>query len=291
MERVSWDRQPELRKATLVCSFKGWNDAAESASSAIKYLATQWDAERVGAIDPEEFFDFQVTRPTVRLTEGLTREIDWPEFVFSTAGLPGGERDVAFLVGSEPNLRWRTFAATVIGAARELGVQQVVSLGALLADVPHTRPVQITGLAGDEAMAERLGFTQTRYEGPTGIVGVLHDACAKAGLESASLWAPVPHYVAAVPSPKASLALIRRLETLLGVTLELGGLEEASIEYERRLDEAVAAEPEVRALVERLEQQLDEAEVQFGDLPSGDSIAREFQRFLRDQGTGGQESQ
>ena len=285
MERVIWDHKPPLRRPTLVCSFKGWNDAAESASSALRYLATQWDAERIGAIDPEEFFDFQVTRPMVKLTEGMTREIDWPEFVFSSAAVADSGRDVVFLVGSEPNLRWKTFAATAVGAARELGVQQVVSLGALLADVPHTRPVQVTGIAGDPKMAERLGFSQTRYEGPTGIVGVIHDACARAGLESASLWAPVPHYVAAVPSPKASLALIRRVETLLGVTLDLAGLEEASIEYERRLDEAVAAEPEVRALVERLEQQLDESDVQLGDLPSGDSIAREFQRFLRDQGT------
>jgi predicted ATP-grasp superfamily ATP-dependent carboligase len=286
MERVIWETKPELRSPTLVCSFKGWNDAAESASSALRFLATQWDAEQIGAIDPEEFFDFQVTRPTVKLTEGLTREIEWPDFVFSSAVLADAARDVVFLVGSEPNLRWKTFGTTVVGAAQELGVQQVVSLGALLADVPHTRPVQVTGIAGDEKMAERLGFSQTRYEGPTGIVGVLHDACARAGLESASLWAPVPHYVAAVPSPKASLALIRRVETLLGLTLDLSGLEEASIEYERRLDEAVAAEPEVRALVERLEQQLDESEVSFGDLPSGDSIAREFQRFLRDQGTG-----
>ncbi len=288
MERVIWEQQPQLRSPTLVCSFKGWNDAAESASSALRFLATQWHAERIGAIDPEEFFDFQVSRPTVRLTEGMTRQIDWPEFVFSSASVAAARRDVVFLVGNEPNLRWKTFAATTVGAARELGVQQVVSLGALLADVPHTRPVQVTGIAGDPQMAERLGFSQTRYEGPTGIVGVLHDACAKAGLESASLWAPVPHYVAAVPSPKASLALIRRLEALLEVTLELSGLEEASVEYERRLDEAVAAEPEVRALVERLEQQLDESEVSFGDLPSGDSIAREFQRFLRDQGTEGQ---
>src|SRR6266566_1620481 len=285
MERVTWDRQSQLKKGTLVCSFKGWNDAAESASSALKYLATQWDAERIGAIDPEEFFDFQVTRPTVRLTEGLTREIEWPEFVFSSAELKAAASDVVFLIGSEPNLRWKTFAATVVGAARELDVAQVVSLGALLADVPHTRPVQVTGIAGDASIAERLGFSQTRYEGPTGIVGVIHDACAKAGLESASLWAPVPHYVAAVPSPKASLALIRRVQTLLGVQIELSGLEEASIEYERRLDEAVAAEPEARTLVERLEQQLDESDIQFGDLPSGDSIARDFQRFLRDQGT------
>jgi predicted ATP-grasp superfamily ATP-dependent carboligase len=290
MERLTWDLKPKLRTPTLVCSFKGWNDAAESASSALRFLETQWDAERIGAIDPEDFFDFQVTRPTVRLTEGLTREIEWPEFVFSSAELKAASSDVVFLIGSEPNLRWKTFAATIVGAARELDVAQVVSLGALLADVPHTRPVQVTGIAGDATMAERLGFSQTRYEGPTGIVGVIHDACARDGLESASLWAPVPHYVAAVPSPKASLALIERIQTLLGVQIELGGLEEASLEYERRLDEAVAAEPEVRALVERLEQQLDESEISFGDLPSGDSIAREFQRFLRDQGTGPAES-
>src|SRR5919197_3267422 len=263
MERLTWDRKPELRSPTLVCSFKGWNDAAESASSALRFLATQWDAERIGAIDPEDFFDFQVTRPTVRLTEGLTREIEWPEFVFSSATVAGAPHDVVFLVGNEPNLRWKTFAATTIGAARELGVEQVISLGALLADVPHTRPVRITGIAGDPAMAERLGFSQTRYEGPTGIVGVLHDACARAGLESASLWAPVPHYVAAVPSPKASLALIQRMETLLAVKLEVAGLEEASIEYERRLDEAVSAEPEVRALVERLEEEPGEGDISF----------------------------
>jgi proteasome assembly chaperone (PAC2) family protein len=291
MERVVWEQKPKLRSPTLVCSFKGWNDAAESASSALRFLETQWDADRIGAIDPEEFFDFQVTRPTVRLTEGLTREIEWPEFVLSSAQLASAKSDVVFLIGNEPNLRWKTFAATVVGAARELDVAQVVSLGALLADVPHTRPVQVTGIAGDAGMAERLGFSQTRYEGPTGIVGVLHDACARDGLESASLWAPVPHYVAAVPSPKASLALIDRMQTLMGVTIELGGLEEAALEYERRLDEAVAAEPEVRALVERLEQQLDDSDISFGDLPSGDSIAREFQRFLRDQGTGPGESQ
>jgi predicted ATP-grasp superfamily ATP-dependent carboligase len=283
MERVDWESRPALRRPALVCSFKGWNDAAESATSALRFLESHWEAERAGAIDPEEFFDFQVTRPIVSLTEGRTRRIDWPEFVFTSAKVEEGERDVVFLTGSEPNLRWKTFCATVIGAARELGVELVVSLGALLADVPHTRPVQITGIAGDEKLVEQLGFSETRYEGPTGIVGVLHDTCARAGLPSVSLWAPVPHYVAAVPSPKASLALIRRVESLLGVTIDLAGLEEASSEYERRLDEAVASEPEVRALVERLEQQLDESEISFRDLPSGDSIAREFQRFLRDQ--------
>lgn len=283
MESLRFDRRPELRKPALICSFQGWNDAAESASSALRYLATQWDAEDFGAIDPEEFYDFQVTRPTVTLTEGLTRKIEWPELSLSSARLEGSDRDVIFLVGAEPNLRWRTFSETVVQAAQELGVELVISLGALLADVPHTRAVQITGIAANADQAEELGFSQTRYEGPTGIVGVIHDACARAGIVSASLWAPVPHYVASVPSPKASLALIHQVERLLEVDIDLSALEEAATEYERRLDEAVASEPEVRALVERLEQQMDESEIQFGDLPSGDSIAREFQRFLREQ--------
>src|SRR3989442_3888407 len=283
MESLRFDRRPELRRPALICSFRGWNDAAESASSALRFLATQWEAEEFGAIEPEEFYDFQVTRPTVTLTEGLTRKIEWPELPFSSARLEGADRDAVFLIGAEPNLRWRTFCETVVQAARELGVEFVISLGALLADVPHTRQVRITGIATNAALAEQLGFSQTRYEGPTGIVGVLHDACARAGLVSASLWAPVPHYVASVPSPKASLALIRQVERLLEVNVDLSGLEEAATEYERRLDEAVASEPEVRALVERLEQQMDESEIQFGDLPSGDSIAREFQRFLRQQ--------
>jgi predicted ATP-grasp superfamily ATP-dependent carboligase len=283
MESVRIDRRPELRHPALICSFSGWNDAAESASSALRYLATQWDAEPFGAIDPEEFCDFQVTRPTVTLTEGLTRKIEWPEFVFSSARPDSGDRDLVFLVGAEPNLRWRTFCEAVVGVVSELGVDFVLSLGALLADVPHTRDVQVTGIAANAELAERLGFSETRYEGPTGIVGVLHDACARAGMVSASLWAPVPHYVASVPSPKASLALIRRVEALLELSVDLSGLEEAATEYERRLDEAVASEPEVRALVERLEQQMDASEISFGDLPSGDSIAREFQRFLREQ--------
>jgi predicted ATP-grasp superfamily ATP-dependent carboligase len=283
MESLRFDRRPELRNPALICSFRGWNDAAESASSALRFLAAQWEAEDFGVIDPEEYYDFQVTRPTVTLTEGLTRSIEWPEFTFSSGHVEGTDRDVVFLVGAEPNLRWRTFTETVVHAARELGIEFVISLGALLADVPHTREVRITGIAANADLAEKLGFTQTRYEGPTGIVGVLHDACAKAGIVSASLWAPVPHYVASVPSPKASLALISQVERLLDVKVDLSGLDEAATEYERRLDEAVASEPEVRALVERLEQQMDESDIQFGDLPSGDSIAREFQRFLRQQ--------
>jgi proteasome assembly chaperone (PAC2) family protein len=284
MDAVNWDRTPKLRHPALVCSFKGWNDAAESATAALSFVSSKWGAERLGAIDPEEFYDFQVTRPTVRLIEGQTREIEWPELVIESASPAGAGRDVVFLSGAEPNLRWKGFSATVIAAARELGVELVISLGALLADIPHTRPVQITGIAADPDLVERLGFSQARYEGPTGIVGVLHDACARAGLLSASLWAPVPHYVATVPSPKATLALLRRLEDLLGVPIETEELDEAAVEYERRLDEAVASEPEVRALVERLEQQVDDQDISFRNLPSGDSIAQEFERFLKEQG-------
>jgi len=284
MEVVRWDRRPKLRKPALVCSFKGWNDAAESATTALSFVASRWGAESFGAIDPEEFFDFQVARPTVRLTEGVTRVIEWPELELSSASPSEGDRDVVFLTGAEPNLRWKTFSAAIVDVARELNVEMVVSLGALLADVPHTRPVQITGIAADAELSERLGFTATRYEGPTGIVGVVQDACTKAGLLAASLWAPVPHYVATVPSPKATLALLGRLQDLLGIPIDMTDLEEAAVDYERRLDEAVASEPEVRMLVERLEQQVDEDEVSFRNLPSGDSIAREFERFLREQG-------
>src|SRR5687768_9386355 len=284
MDSVRWDRSPKLRRPTLVCAFKGWNDAAESATAALSFVSTKWDAERLGAIDPEEFYDFQVTRPTVRMSEGRTREIEWPELVFESASPVGGKRDVLFLSGAEPNLRWKGFSATVIAAAQELGVELVVSLGALLADIPHTRPVQVTGIAADPELVERLGFSEARYEGPTGIVGVLHDACARDGLLSASLWAPVPHYVATVPSPKATLALLRRLEDLLEVPIDTEELDDAALEYERRLDEAVASEPEVRALVERLEQQVDDEDISFRNLPSGDSIAQEFERFLKEQG-------
>jgi proteasome assembly chaperone (PAC2) family protein len=286
MDALSWERRPELRSPTLICAFRGWNDAAESATAALEFVASQWDAQRFAAIDPEEFFDFQVTRPTVKLTDGRTREIEWPELLLASAEVPGAEHDVVLLAGAEPNLRWRTFCETILGVAAKLDVHMVVTLGALLADVPHTRPVQITGIAGDPELVERLGFSQTRYEGPTGIVGVLHSSCASAGLSCASLWAPVPHYVAAVPSRKAALALVRTLEGILKLALDASELEEASAEYEQRLDEAVANEPEVRALVERLEQQADEEDISFRDLPSGDSLAREFQRFLRQRGDG-----
>jgi proteasome assembly chaperone (PAC2) family protein len=284
MELMTWERRPKLRKPALICAFKGWNDAAESATSALEFVGEGWGASRCATIDPEEFYDFQVTRPTVRLTDGRTREIIWPELVLFEAKIDAAGRDALLFTGVEPNLRWRTLCNTVISVASDLGVDMVVSLGALLADVPHTRPVRITGIAGDPALVDRLGFSQTRYEGPTGIVGVLQDSCMRAGLRCASLWAPVPHYVAAVPSPKASLALVETLAQVIEVDVDTSELERSSAEYEERLDAAVSSDPDVKAMVERLEQQMDESEISPTNLPSGDSIARDFERFLRDQG-------
>ncbi len=289
MHDVIWNGSPKLRSPIMVCAFKGWNDAGEAATAAVSFIRESVDAEDVGRIDPEEFFDFTAVRPTIRLTEGRTREIDWPEATISAAAVPGAEADLVVLEATEPSLRWGRYTENVMGAARELGVRKVITLGALLADVPHSRPVSITGLASDEALVERLGFQRTNYEGPTGIVGVIHHACAEAGVPSASLWASVPHYVAAAPNPKVALALVRAFEGVAGVVVEASALESAADDYERQVSAAVASDPEVRAFVERLESAADEVQEDQPDeesLPSADSIARDFQRFLRQQGPG-----
>jgi len=268
----------------LVCAFAGWNDAAGAATTALTTAAESLDAELIDQVDPEEFFDFQANRPTIRLTEGQTREIEWPGNVLLAATSPGAERDLILLAGTEPNLRWRTFAAGIAEAAEALGVEMVVTLGALIADVAHTLPVPITGLASDEELVEQLDLTRSNYEGPTGVVGVLHDACRRRGIPSASLWAAVPHYVAAVPNPKAALALLRRLEGVVGVAVEASGLEEESQSYENQVNRAVAANPEIEELVQRLEaEQSDRLEME-EDVPSGESLARDFERYLRQQG-------
>src|SRR5919198_917870 len=285
MEYLSWSDRPELRDPVLVCAFKGWNDAAESATAAVGFLVESFDATEVARIDPEEFYDFTAVRPSVRLSEGRSRLIEWPETVLTAARVPNAERDLVFLQGSEPSLRWKTFTGAVAEAARELGVRLVLTFGALLADVPHSRPVAISGLASDQDLIERLGLERTNYEGPTGIVGVLHDACSRADLPSASLWAAVPHYVAAAPNPKAALALVRRLEGLVGVSVDASELESASADYERQVEAAVQSDPEVQAFVERLEQaSADDTTPTQQDVPSGDVLAREFQRFLRQRG-------
>jgi proteasome assembly chaperone (PAC2) family protein len=282
MEPLRVSSRPSLRNPVLVAAFRGWNDGGQGASLAAGYLARTWRAARFADIDPEGFFDFQSTRPHVSLVEGQTRQIDWPDNAFYHASIPGTERDVVLLLGIEPNLQWRTFTELITGLATELGVELVITLGSLLADVPHTRPSPVTGSATDAELVERLGLQASRYEGPTGIVGVLHDACKRAGIPSASLWAAVPHYVSLAPSPRAALALCSRLGSLLGSTIDVEELEQAVQSYSDQVSEAVASDPETAAYVEELEQRTEEIEAE-ESLPSGDAIAAELTRFLRER--------
>jgi proteasome assembly chaperone (PAC2) family protein len=286
MDALVWEAEPpHLRSPALVCAFAGWNDAAGAATTALTTAAESLEAEVIAQIDPEDFFDFQANRPTIRLTEGQTREIEWPGNVLLAATPQGSERDLVLLAGTEPNLRWRTFADGIAETAERLGVEMVVTLGALIADVAHTLPVPITGLASDEQLVKRLDLTRSTYEGPTGVVGVVHDACGRKGISSASLWAAVPHYVAAVPNPKAALALLRRLEGLVGVAVEASGLEEEAESYESQVSRAVSANPEIEELVQRLEQEQSERlDILEDDVPSGEALARDFERYLRQQG-------
>jgi proteasome assembly chaperone (PAC2) family protein len=284
-----WTDKPQLRRPILVAAFKGWNDAGESASAALSFLLEQFDGDQIGAIDPEDFYDFTAVRPTVSLSDGQSRTIEWPANTLHAARIPGAERDLVVLQGIEPSLRWKGFCGLVLEACDMLGVEMVITLGALLADVPHTRPVPITGLASNEELVKRLGYERSTYEGPTGITGVLHHLCAERQMPSASLWASVPHYVAAAPNPKAALSLIRSFEGVAQIAVDAGALEESSEDYERQVNAAVATDPDVKAFVERLEQTLDETQedIEPDRLPSADSIARDFQRFLRQRGPDG----
>jgi proteasome assembly chaperone (PAC2) family protein len=285
------DHRPELTRPVMVAAFRGWNDGAQAASLAAGYLAKTWEAERFAELDPETFFDFQATRPHVSLEEGLTRRVDWPETGFYHARPNGLERDVVLLLGIEPNLRWRTFTQLVVGLVRDLRIELVITLGALLADVPHTRSAPVTGSATDSELVERLGLSASRYEGPTGIVGVLHDACRQSEIPSASLWAAVPHYVSLTPSPRGALALCERLGALIGVQVEADELEEAARTYEEQVSEAVASDEETAAYVDELERRADQLE-ETTDLPSGDALAAELTRFLREreQNGGGEDA-
>jgi proteasome assembly chaperone (PAC2) family protein len=275
---------PELRSPILVCAFAGWNDGAGSATSAVAAVAAALDAEPVASLDPEDFYDFQVNRPQISLTDGQTREVSWPANIFFAAQAPGAERDLVLLTGVEPNNRWRTFAEAILFAAERFEVEMMVSLGALIADVAHTRPVPITGIASDEDLVERLNLTRSSYEGPTGIVGVVHDACRQHGIISASLWAAIPHYVATVPNPKAALALLRRLEGFTGIAIEASELEDSAGQFEEQVNRAVEGNTEITELVRQLEAQQEDVDPELGEVPSGDALAREFQRFLRQRG-------
>jgi proteasome assembly chaperone (PAC2) family protein len=277
--------RPALTRPVLIAAFKGWNDGGQAATLAAAYLARSWQAERFADIDPEGFVDFQAVRPTVSLDEGMTRQIEWPENVFFHARLPGVERDAVILLGVEPNYRWRAFTDLISGLATDLGVDFVVTLGALLADVPHTRAAPVTGAATDPRLVEELGLQLSRYEGPTGIVGVLHDACKRHDISSVSLWSAVPHYVSLAPSPKAAKALCVRLADLVGVPIETTELDDAEDEYEAQVSEAVASDPDTQAYVEELERRADTIQSfsESGELPTGETLAAELTRFLRDR--------
>jgi predicted ATP-grasp superfamily ATP-dependent carboligase len=284
-DELRFESRPQLERPVLIAAFRGWNDGGQGASLAGAYLARAWAAIEFASIDPENFYDFQATRPMVSLEEGLTRKVEWPENTFFHAPLPGGGRDAIILLGVEPNLRWRTFSELITGVARDLGVELVLTLGSLLADVPHTRPSPVTGSASDPELIDRLGLQASRYEGPTGMVGVLHDACSRAGLQSASLWAAVPHYVSLTPSPRAAKALVDRLGALLGADIDTAELDEAADAYAQQVSEAVAADEETQSYVQDLERRVDELSEE-DDLPSGDALAAELTRFLRERENG-----
>jgi proteasome assembly chaperone (PAC2) family protein len=288
---VTFSERPTLRRPPVLCAFRGWNDGGEAASTAADYLRERWRATAFAHLDPEEFYDFQVTRPTVRLEDGVSRVIDWPEGTFATASPDG--RDVVLFSAAEPNVRWRTFATAVIDTARDLGSGLLVTFGAFLTDVPHSRPVPVVGTAMDEETADRLGLATSRYEGPTGIVGVLHDLSNRAGLPSISLWAAVPHYLPSSSNPKAALALVQRATALLGVSVDTEPLERAASNWEAGVTRLVEESDELRDYVSRLESALEAGEN--GDDEEGaaptllvddESIADEVERFLREQGPG-----
>ena len=273
--------RPRLERPVLIAAFRGWNDGGQGASLAGGYLAREWQAERFADIDPENFYDFQATRPLVSLEDGETRTVAWPENAFYFAKPRELGRDAILLLGIEPNLRWRTFSSLIVDFAKDLGVEMVITLGALLADVPHTRPSPVTGSATDKKLVDELGLSTSRYEGPTGVVGIVHDACNRAGIPSVSLWAAVPHYVQLTPSPRAAQALCERLATLLGGRIDVSELRRAGRGYVEQVSEAVAGDAETAAYVEELEQRSDSIDP--ADLPSGDALAAELTRYLRER--------
>jgi predicted ATP-grasp superfamily ATP-dependent carboligase len=286
---VRWEHRPQLRQPIMIVAFEGWSDAGDAASMAARYLSESWPVRRFATIDPEEFFDFTAARPNIRMVDGgATRSIDWPETLLLAGPIPGAGRDVVIMRGVEPQLRWRGFCDSVLGVANAVGAQMILTLGALLADVPHTRPVPVAGAAYEPSLATRFGLEISRYEGETGIVGVLHDACIRAGIPSVGLWASVPHYVHQVTSPKAALALVERTATLVGTRLDPVELRAAGEVYVQQVNERVADDEDAAAYVAQLEEASDRlaAEAPPADfvLPSADSLAAEAERFLRDHG-------
>jgi proteasome assembly chaperone (PAC2) family protein len=275
---IEIDDAPDLIDPIVIAAFEGWNDAAEAASATVDHLMRVWDARVVGAVDPEDFYDFQVNRPIVGTDDSGYRRLSWPSTRIAVASPPDLDRDLILVRGIEPNMRWRQFCAELLAASEELGAQLVVTLGALLADTPHTRPIPVSGTATEPDIADRLKLEQSNYEGPTGIVGVFQDACSQADMPGVSFWAAVPHYVAQPPCPKATLALLGQLEDLLEVSIPLADLPEEARAWERGVDELAEEDEEIGDYVRALEETRDTA-----DLPeaSGEAIAREFERYLK----------
>jgi proteasome assembly chaperone (PAC2) family protein len=278
---VYLSRMPELRRPFLIAGFEGWSDAGDAATSAVRYLRGTWDAQPLASIDPEEFFDFQAHRPLVRVNEEGIREITWPATEFTHASVPGAEHDVVLLQGIEPSMRWPTFTKHVIDVARESGAELVVGLGALLAGRPHTRPIRVSGTASTPELSSRFGLANPRYEGPTGILGVLMDACRREDIPAVTLWGWVPHYLQGSPSPPTALAVLQRLSALLEVPIDLTELEERSRSHEARVNEAMRSDPDITATVEELERQADAEDM--NEIPSGEELAAEVERYLRNQ--------
>ncbi|GEM34180.1 PAC2 family protein [Nocardia neocaledoniensis] len=279
---------PTLRNPVLVAAFEGWNDAGDAASGAVEHLELIWDAEPLAELDSEDYYDYQVNRPTVRQVDGVTREIQWPSTMLSVCSPPGSDRDVVLLRGIEPNMRWRSFCNDLLEFIEQLGVETVVILGALLADTPHTRPVPVTGSAYSPEAAERFSLEQTRYEGPTGITGVLQDQCVKAGVPAVSFWAAVPHYVSQPPNPKATIALLHRVEDVLDIEVPLGELPKQAEEWEAAVNEMTVGDEEINEYVRSLEERGDAA-IDLNETMSkidGDAIAAEFEKYLRRRGPG-----
>jgi predicted ATP-grasp superfamily ATP-dependent carboligase len=275
---VELEGNPKLRRPRVVAAFRGWNDAGGAASLAAGYLRSVTDAERFAVIDSEPFVDYQQTRPTVSMIDGDVRHVEWPV----TEVFASQDHDLMIVIGTEPNMRWRAFSDSIADLAQRYRSELVITMGALLADTPHTRPVPVSASASDPDLMERHGLVRSTYEGPTGIVGILHDSCSRAGLTSASLWAATPHYISAAPNPQAALALLERLSDLAGTPPGSAELERAASEYQLRVASAIADDPDVAGYVEQLEQAADR-----DDPPTGEELAADFERYLREQNNEG----
>ena len=249
---LTFESRPSLKRPVLILSFAGWNDAGGSATNAVRYLVEQLIAPKFASIDPEDFYDYSLQRPVVRLAEGMQRQIQWPSYDFYYGAGIGVERDFVFGIGAEPHLRWRAFCDVILSVARECGVEMIVTLGAYLDEVLYTRAVPLTGFATDSKLMRELDLIPSRYQGPTGIVGVLGDACRRTGIPNLSLWAALPHYLSASPNPRGALALVLRLTQWLGLRVDTGPLERAAAEFQNKVNEAVNNDPNLSAFIREL---------------------------------------